>query len=54
MTVNQIRTSLTVLEETAVEKPTKALKRAERAEEIQQEKTNKGIKGLIHKSDHGL
>ncbi|KAF6231822.1 hypothetical protein HO173_009905 [Letharia columbiana] len=35
MSVDQIRKSLTVVEETAIEKAEKALKRATRAEEIQ-------------------
>lgn len=54
MSVDQIRKSLTVVEETAIEKAEKALKRATRAEEIQQEKADKAIKAYIRKLDYGL
>ena len=54
MSVDQIRKSLTVVEETAKEKAKKTLKRATRTEEIQQEKADKAVKGVIRKLDHGL
>lgn len=54
MSVDQIRKSLTLHEETAKEKAEKALKRATRAEEIQQEKADKAVKGLIRRLDHGV
>ena len=51
MSVDQIRKSLTMVEETAKEKAEKALKRATRAEEIQIEKTNKVVKSRLKQLD---
>ena len=47
MSVDQIRKSLTMVEETVKEKAEKALKRATRAEEIQVEKVNKVVKSRL-------
>ena len=54
MSVDQIRKSLSNVEETAVEKARKALERANRSEEIRKEKATKAIKNRIRKLDHGL
>ena len=54
MSIDQIRKSLYVMKETVKEKIEKALERAIRAEEIQTEKINKVIKGVLRRSDYGL
>ena len=54
MSVDQIRKSLRTVEETAVQKATKALEWANRAEEIQQDKAHKAVKAMIRKHDYGL
>ena len=52
MPIDQIRRSLTTVEETAKEKAQRALDRANRAEEIQQ--ADKTVKGLTRRLDHGV
>ena len=54
MSIDQIRKSLSVVEETAKEKAQKALDRANRAEEIQQEKADRAVKSHIRRLDYGL
>ena len=54
MSVDQIRKSLTMVEETAIEKAEKALKRATRMQEIQQEKANKIVKSRLRQLDYSV